>query len=279
LLSLTIIPTWQLLNISLPYDSSSISVNQATIWPRTSKPPHVYANQVLLDISPADLQNIIASGQLDISHETGHGGGGFFGVSYHHSLHHVHGYPALVFRFDVVDIYSNQPDPPFTQDLNDSDQEIVEMVLLQKPLMSALEPVSFEIIKAELVPRSKNLVRQSAEVMHFRDWDAFGQKGIMSHLYTSLCSSSLDSLANSTFGIFFFVLGVVILFLIVCIVCLFGCNPCADEYEQAQHGKSSGKKKRRHHSGDVETGGLRFKSAEELGLLGKGRVVGIGKSD
>lgn len=270
------------MNVSIPYSSNTIFINQAQIWPQTSTRPHVYANQVLLDISPADLQTIISSGQLSTSHEAGHGGGagGFFGLSYRQSLRPIPKHQALVFQFDVVDIFSDQPNPPFTQALNDPEQEFVQMIILEKSVMSAFDPVpSFEIVKADLVPRKQNVPRQLPELMSFNDWDAFGRKGTLSHFFSSLGSWMLEFMTNSTLGLFFFMLGVVMLFVVVCIIVIFGCDPCADEYEQAQHGKSSGKKSRRQHSGDVETGGLRFKTPEELGLLGKGRVVGIGKRD
>jgi hypothetical protein len=196
----------------------------------------------------------------------------------------VKDHAAFVFHFDVVDVISELPDPPVLWHLDDPEQEVVELILLQKPVMSALEPINYEILKAELVPRT-SVDNPTKEVMHFRDWDSFGQKGTPSHFFSRLGSWMVDYLATSTFGIFFFVLGVVVLFVAVCLVCLFasaGAGVWGDEYEQAQHGKSKNRRRtQRQDNGDVETGQgrLRFKTPEELGLLGRGRVVGVGKSD
>lgn len=60
---------------------------------------------------------------------------------------------------------------------------------------------------------------------------------------------------------------------IVCLFIIFGCGLHKDDYEQAQHGKrkSGGRN-------DIESV-RRFRTPEELGLRGSGRVVGVGKSD
>jgi hypothetical protein len=156
---------------------------------------------------------------------------------------------------------------------------VLEIVLLQRPVVSALEHIAFEIVKASLVPRSQIQIHDisSQETMRFQDWDSFGKKGTPSHLMSSWGSSFLEYLDSSVWALFFLLMGIIVLFVIVCLVIIFACDCCTDEYEQAQHGKARGEKKRQK-SGDVEMG-RRFKSAEELGLLGKGRVVGIGKRD
>jgi hypothetical protein len=69
------------------------------------------------------------------------------------------------------------------------------------------------------------------------------------------------------------------LFVVVCLFIIFGCGWHKDDYERAQHGKrksSSGKGTWGGH--DIEAV-RRFKTPEELGLRGSGRVVGVGKSD
>lgn len=267
------------MNISLPYDSSYIALNNAWVWPATSKLPHIYANQVVQDISNETLLEIIASNQLEASHETNLGGG-FFGLSYRQSLRRVKKTAAVIFQFDVTELYSDLPEKPLQHKLNDPRQKIVEMLLLQKPVMSALEPVAFEIVKAELVPRSHNPVAPTSpqQAMKFEEWDSFGRKGTPSHLLSTWGTLFVDFLNSGIWALFVFLLGVIALFVVVCLVCIFGCDFWSDDYEKAQHGKARGEKKRGR-STDLEMGRRHFKSAEELGLLGRGRVVGLGKSD
>lgn len=82
---------------------------------------------------------------------------------------------------------------------------------------------------------------------------------------------------SGIWSLFIFIIAIMALFVVVCIFCIFGCDFCSDEYEQAQHGKTRTEKTRTR-SGDLETG-RRFKSPEELGLMSRGRVIGVGKSD
>lgn len=225
---------------------------------------------------------MIDSNQLEVSHETETIGGAFFGLSYTYSLNPIEKSAAMVFQFDVTELYSDLPERPLRHKLADPRQEIIELVLLQTPVQSALEPPSMEIIKASLVPRSSKVSSTPSyqKVMHFEDWDTHGKKGTTSHLVSSWGTSFLDYLDSGIWAIFVFLLGIIALFVVVCLFCIFGCDWCSDDYEKAQHGKARKDKRRSSgRSGDLEMGKGRFKSAEELGLLGRGKVVGVGKSD
>ncbi|ORY09973.1 hypothetical protein BCR34DRAFT_567570 [Clohesyomyces aquaticus] len=269
-----------LLNISLPYDSLAFTLNNRQIYPTYAKLPQVYANQVVQDLSDDALAEIVSTGQLEASHETNLGGG-YFGLSYSQSAHHVQDFSAILFQFDVIEIWSDLPPKALQYKLEHKDQKMLELLVLQKPVMSALEPVSFEIIKASLVPRNHLKPSSNVQTMHFLEWDSFGQKGTVTHYFSSWGTAILDWLDSGLWALFTFVFGVMALFVIVCLVCIFGCTSFwQDDYAQAQHGKGRARRKKSRGHWDVE--GARkmpFKSAEELGLLGRGKVVGVGKSD
>ncbi|KAF2470060.1 uncharacterized protein BDR25DRAFT_325778 [Lindgomyces ingoldianus] len=267
-----------LLNISLAYNSFALTLNNRQIHPIYSRLPQIYANQVLQDISVDALSTIVSSGQLEASHET-NAGGGYFGLSYSQSLRHVQDSTALVFQFDVIELWSDLTPTPLRHRLERLDQMMLELLLLQKPVYSALEPVSFEIIKAELVRRGHYGLKSSSnqQIMNFLDWDTFGQKGTLTHWLASWGSAMLDFLDSGIWALFITIFGVMVLFVVICVLCIFGCSFWQDDYAQAQHGKA--KRRKSKGKGDVELGRMPFKSAEELGLLGRGRVIGVGKSD
>ncbi|KAF2181940.1 hypothetical protein K469DRAFT_713000 [Zopfia rhizophila CBS 207.26] len=267
-----------LLNITLPYDSSYIELNGQRVWPAYSKLQKIYANQVVQDISDENLQAIISTGQLESSHET-YSGGGYFGLSYSQSLRHIRNASAFIFQLDIIEIWSDLPPTPILHKLENPNQKMLELLLLQKPVMSALEPISSEIIKAELVSRGHHGKAQNKDqqVMHFLEWDSFGQKGTLTHYLSSWGSAMLNFLDSGIWALLAVIFGILLLFVLVCVICIFGCDFWQDDYSQAQHGKARGQ--RRRVRGDVEQGKVGFKSAEELGLLGRGRVVGLGKSD
>lgn len=162
---------------------------------------------------------------------------------------------------------------------------MLQVVLLLKPVMSAADSDSaFEIVRAELVQRADAATAPAAaqRTMIFSEWDAFGRKGTASHAAASLTSSLINYLDSGIWAMFVFLFGVMALFVVVCLVCICGCDMWSDDYERAQHGKARDGKRR---GRDVESGKERtkargrFKTPEELGLLGRGRVVGVGKSD
>jgi hypothetical protein len=236
--------------------------------------PRVYANQVFQDISTEELNTLIASNELESSH-----GSGFFGISYRHSLRAIKDSPALVLQFDILEIWSDLPETPLLHKLENANQKLLELVLLKKPVYSALEPPTFEIIKAELVLRSQNPVAPTTlqQTMHFLEWDAHGRKGTTAHALTSFGIWLIDYLDSGVWAMFMFILAIILLFVVVCVLCVFGWGFWEDDYAQAQHGKAREGKRRG--KSDVENAArLPFKSAEELGLS-RGRVVGLGKSD
>lgn len=240
------------------------------------------------DFSSDELSKVVQSNQLEASHETNLGGG-FFGLSYQHSLRSVQtsqNLEVLLFQFDVTDLYSDLRDPPLQHRLDDPRQKMLEVLLIEKPVMSALEPApTFEILNASLVLRGQNAPSAKAKLstMRFLDWDDYGEKGTAAHALTYSATSVVDYIASGFWGLFVFVLAVVALFVVVCLICIFGWGFWEDDYERAQHGKHNRTRSRGSGSwkADVETGRAkgRFKSAEELGLMGRGRVVGMGKSD
>ncbi|KAF2709927.1 hypothetical protein K504DRAFT_466382 [Pleomassaria siparia CBS 279.74] len=263
-----------LLNISLPYDSAYLSINNAAIWSGRSTLPRIHATQVLSDLSVSDLSALIAANSLEGSHEAG----GFFGISYRHSLRAIKDTPAVIFQFDVIEIWSDLPETPILHKLDNSEQKMLELVLLEKPVYSALEAPAFEIVKASLVSRNHHPVALTSpqQTMHFLDWDENGRKGTVAHSLTAFGNWFIDFLDQGIWALFVFILVVVVLFVVVCLFIVFGWGLGQDDYEKAQVGKAKGSKRRQR--SDVESAG-RFKSPEELGLLGRARVVGIGKSD
>ncbi|KAF7674625.1 hypothetical protein GT037_007385 [Alternaria burnsii] len=256
-----------LLNISLPYDSAYLSINNAPLLADSKILPRMYVNQVLLDTSKDDVDKLVESNQLDNL------GGAYFGASYSYSLRHLKESNALLFYFDVMEMWTDLTSPHLTVIMDKEEQKVLEVVLLQRPLLSAGDHASaYEIIRASLVPR-KNIKNPMKMHMWFHDWDANGKKGTATHMVNSASSSFVDYISSGIWSLFIFILAVMALFVIVCLFIIFGCGLHKDDYEQAQHGKrkSGGRN-------DIESV-RRFRTPEELGLRGSGRVVGVGKSD
>ncbi|KAG9194283.1 hypothetical protein G6011_04318 [Alternaria panax] len=263
-----------LLNISLPYDSAHLSINNAPLLADSRILPLLYVNQVLLDTSEDDLDKLVASNQLDNL------GGAYFGASYSYSLRQLKDSNALVFYFDIMEMWTDLTSPHLTIIMDKEQQKILEIVLLQRPLLSAGDQASvYEIVRASLVQR-KDVKKPMKMYMWFHDWDANGKKGTATHMVNSASSSFVDYISSGVWSLFIFVLAVMALFVIVCLFIIFGCGWHKDDYEQAQHGK------RKSGGGGGGGGGRndieavrRFMTPEELGLRGSGRVVGVGKSD
>lgn len=269
------------MNISLPYDSTFIAINNAELYSGRRNLPRVFANQVVHDLSIDQLSTILSSNQLEASHETNLGGG-FFGLSYRQSLRAIktsQGVKAFLFQFDVFELWSDLPEKELRFKMDDPEQKLLEVLLVEKQLISALEPApTYEILSASLVSRSLHLVTRpstSQLIMHFLDWDAYGRKGTTAHFLSSWTASFVDYLASGFWALFMFILFMIALFVVVCLVCIFGWGFWEDEYEKSQHGK----RRRTRSRGDVEMAKGRFRSAEELGLMGRGRVIGVAKSD
>jgi hypothetical protein len=267
------------MNISLPYDSAHLSINNAPLLTTSAILPRVFVTQVLLEISTSDLSQLITSNSLDNT------GGAYFGASYSYSLHHIKDSNALLFHFDIVELWTDLTTPATTIILDDSKQKMLEIVLLQRPLLSAGDPGSaYEIIRADLIPRlpepAGNGIKGPKKVsMWFRDWDKHGKKGTAEHIINSTSSSFVSYISSGVWSLLVFIVAVMALFVVVCLFVIFGCGWHKDDYVQAQQGKrrSSGKGSGGGW-GDVEAA-RRFRSPEELGLRGSGKVVGVGKRD
>ena len=157
-------------------------------------------------------------------------------------------------------------------------QQEIEILLVKRPLVSALqEDAGLEIadVRLPLISESPSNPKIKETVMHFHDWDEFGRKGSFSRLFSSFGSTLLDFGASSIWNMMALMLGLVVGFFALCAVCIIGWEawaPGQGDYEKAQKVKGRGGGKGR---GDEERR-VGFKSAEELGLVGRGRVVGIG---
>ncbi|KAF2643988.1 hypothetical protein P280DRAFT_466696, partial [Massarina eburnea CBS 473.64] len=166
-----------LLNISLPYDSAHITINNAPLYSGRQNLPLIYANQVLSDLSTSSLTEIIASGQLEATNQLTTSGGGSFGLSYRQTLQDVttsqgaSGLEVKVFHFDVFGLYSDLTTPPTKYPMDRKEQKILEILLLQRPLLSAADPApTYEILSAKLIPRP-HARPATQRTMHFLSWD------------------------------------------------------------------------------------------------------------
>jgi hypothetical protein len=257
----------KLLNISLPFDSGSLDINTASLLTPSPILPRIYASQILLDTPPSTLAELVESNSLDAP------GSGYFGLSYAFSLRRLQGSQALLFRFDVFEAWTDLLDPPETVGLDDEKQKVLELVLLQRPLLSPGDVSgAYEIVRAELVQRPKE--GGKVRTMRFHDWDVHGQKGTPAHLVAKASDASLAWITSGVWSLFLFILAVIGLFVVLCLFCIFGFGGTNEyEYQRAQFGKKRGV------SNDAEKGKGRFLSAEELGLRSGAKVVGVGKSD
>ncbi|PVI01055.1 hypothetical protein DM02DRAFT_613923 [Periconia macrospinosa] len=323
-----------LLNISLPYDSAYISINNAPLYSGRQNLPLIHSNQVLSDLSASSLSDIISTGQLDASTQLPTSGGVSFGVSYRISLQDIKlststftatspkssstpsppPLKAKLLHLDIFEIHSALTTPPTAYPLDRKEQKILELVLLQTPLLSALSPSPAYILhSAKLIPRPHAIkIPASQQTMHYLSWDAYGRKGTPTHFLSRVAVGFANWISSGFLAILLFVLGVVVLFVGIALVCTFGWGFWRGEYESAQVGKrrrgatlggggngaasngaGGGWRPRSGTAGrtDLERGRRgtvgasaaaaagRFLSAEELGLGGRGRVVGVGKTD
>jgi hypothetical protein len=266
------------LNISLPYDSAHLSINNAALLTNNKILPRIYMYQVLEDMSKDEISALSSSNQLDNL------GSSYFGASYSYTLGHVKENPkALLFQFDIMELWTDLTSPPLTVFLDRKEQKILELVLMQRPLLSPGDPAgAYEIVRANLVPRPPALAKGAKGPrkvsMWFHDWDTNGKKGTATHIVNVASESFITYLSSGVWSLFIFVFAVIALFALVCLFVIFGCGWWDEnDYEIAQHGKKN-KRSINGRSKDVEAA-RRFLSPEELGLRGSGRVVGVGKSD
>jgi hypothetical protein len=224
---------------------------------------------VLQDISTEDLQSVLDTGQLDSGTHGALGGGGYFGLSYAFSMHHVAASAAFVLRFDIKEVWTDLLPKPALVTLSNPDQKMLEVVVLKKPTLSSLESAAFEMVDTRLVPRHDR-PPQGSKMMHFLEWDDFGRIGTFSHYISAWNYTLLNFLDAGVTNVLALVLGIVVLVVAICALCISGLGLFQDDYQQAQARKVK--------TGDEERR-VGFRGPEELGLLGRGRVIGIGKSD
>ncbi|KAF2028830.1 hypothetical protein EK21DRAFT_101569 [Setomelanomma holmii] len=264
-----------LLNISLPFDSAYLSINNGPLLSTSKSLPRIYASQVLVESSTSEIAKLVETNQIDSP------GSAYFGLSYAYSLRRIAKSQALMLRFDVFELWTDLRDPALTLKLEDEKQKVIELVLLQRPVMSSGDSShAYEIVRTDLIPRSKTNKASTAHIMNFHDWDAHGQIGTPSHLISATSDTLVDYISSGVWSLFVFIMAIIGLFVVLCLFCIFGCGLGKDEYEKAQTGKRRGSKRTGSWAGnDVENAKGRFRSAEELGLRSGGRVVGVGKSD
>lgn len=204
-------------------------------------------------------------------------------MSYRHSLRNVktgRNLDALLFQLAFVDVYSDLTKPALQYKLDDPAQPMLEVLLIQRPVVSALDPSpAFEILKVSLVKRTDVSAQRT---MHFLSWDDHGELGTLSHYLSYVFTGFVAFLSSGFWPLFGFVMAFIIVFVVVVLLCVFGWEMWSDDYEKAQLGKHRRKSSAKGKP-DVESGRMkgRFKTADELGLglASRGQVVGMGKSD
>jgi hypothetical protein len=186
--------------------------------------------------------------------------------------------PALVFRFNVIDLWTDATPSPLTVKLDKTAQRVVQVVLLRRPIMGAGDPSPlYEIAHAEIVPRDGS--KRSPRTMHWGEWDHHGRKGTPEHLLTKTVEGVGEWVGSTVLGLCVFVVAVMGLFVVLSLFCIFGWGFWKGEYQQAQSGKGSPHRTGKWGANDVERAKGRFQSPHELGLRTGGTVVGVGKSD
>ncbi|KAF2122927.1 hypothetical protein BDV96DRAFT_10919 [Lophiotrema nucula] len=239
-----------LFNISLSYSTPILQINSQQVYPKPPSTPRIHANQVLNDISVDRLSSMVDSGQLETPH------GGFFGISYHSSQHSVKDSPnSLMFQFHVFEAWSGFTSPATSVEMDDledpalsQEQEMLELVLIQKPLLSPLEKgSSYEIARIGLVEKPE-LGGWQTSVKYIPSSD-FGKPSAPSSSTAHAASASMgegfiDWISSGVFALFIFILAIIAVFVIVCLFCIFGMDFFKkDEYGAAQT-KKHGRNKR-----------------------------------
>ncbi|KAH9866223.1 hypothetical protein J1614_008789 [Plenodomus biglobosus] len=260
-----------LLNITLPFSSTHLSINTAALLTPSTIPPKIYANQVPLSTSKSDLTTMIESNSLDSP------GSAPFALSYAYSLHGIQSSPnALLFHFDILQLWSDLPSPPVTVTLDNTNQKILQVVLLQQPLVSAADPSpAYSIIRAALVPRSSS--PQHMRQVWFHEWDAHGKSGTSLHFFNRASDAVMAYASSGVWALFIFIAALMGLFVVLCLFCCFAVGAFSGEeydYERAQVRKRMRKRGWRAAQDDVEKGAGDVEKGR-----GMGRLVGVGKSD
>ncbi|KAF2851806.1 hypothetical protein T440DRAFT_467579 [Plenodomus tracheiphilus IPT5] len=264
----------KLLNITLPFSSTHLNINTAALLTPSPILPKIYANQIPLSTTIQALSTMLENNSLDTP------GSASFALSYAYSLHPIKSSPnALIFHFDILELWSDVTSPPITVVPDAADQKMLELVLLQRPLLSALDTSpTYSIIRTSLIPRTETPTTKMKK-MWFHDWDQNGKKGTSSHLFNRAQQSFVDYVNSGVWALFIFIAALMGLFVVLCLFCCFAVGALSGEeydYEKAQVRKRMRKNGwkaaaddmgRERRGGDVEKG----RAVE--------RLVGVGKSD
>lgn len=253
-----------LLNISLPFDATHLSINNAHLLSSSSILPRIYASQVLQEYTREDLHSKIEHDELDTA-------GPILGLSYGYSVHHLTNSSGLVFRFNVFSAYFPLTNPPTTIHLDDSKQRVIELTLLPRPLHSPGDTgLGWEVVMARLSDREKRGSKHPMKIMMFEEWDEFGRKGSPRHLITHSSKSVVAYAASGFWQLSMAILGFIVVFVLVVVACVLGIDwyNGNSSFEKAQAGKrmvgNAGSKGSGSGSWrDVEKGHGRFPSVHE----------------
>ncbi|OCK78891.1 hypothetical protein K432DRAFT_426936 [Lepidopterella palustris CBS 459.81] len=281
-----------LLNITMTPQSNYLLINGQKIYPLPSELPKIYASQRSGDISIHDLRRMIENEELDFN-EKYEVNQVEFGISYDYALFTLAGSSAIVLHFDVIGLFKDLPDEKVSLALDIPQQQLLEVVLLQKPIISALEPPTFEIVRADLVPRDEAAINHTGSarpghtIMQFLDWDDFGRKGSFSHglLY-----------GGHSFALFFdsdwIIMIIAISSMIAAAFAIYAIYQLCltfyrDDYEYAQQGKAAASRrtkgeermKDRERAWEDEEKGLGVVGIEELRAIRRGHLAGVTKHD
>ncbi|KAI8943190.1 hypothetical protein NX059_001219 [Plenodomus lindquistii] len=257
-----------LLNITLPFSSNPhLTINTATLLTPSPILPKIHANQVPLSLSSSDLASMIESNDLDTP------GSASFALSYAYSLNAISNSPnALLFHFDVMEMYVDVPGQDVTVVLDAPAQKMLEILLLRRPLLSAGDAApSYEMLRAELVSRDRGARRMRK--MWYRDWDENGRVNTFAHFVACVKGGFVRYVNSSVWALSIFILALMGLFVVVCSLCCLAMGE-GHAYEKAQARKRMRSRgwvredeERERGRGDLETG------RRMEGLLG------VGKSD
>ncbi|KAF3009763.1 hypothetical protein E8E13_009628 [Curvularia kusanoi] len=139
-----------LLNISLPWDATYLSVNNASLLTHSTVQPRIYAAQVPEDYSTEELTRSISDDGLSAA-------GPLLGLSYGTSLHRMPNSTALVYRFNVFAAKFPLSEPPISFPLDASNQKVLELIFLPRPLQSPADMFpGWEIVSVRLSARERS---------------------------------------------------------------------------------------------------------------------------
>ena len=235
-----------LLNISLPWDATHLSLNGAALLTRSSSQPRIYAAQVPAEYSTASLSQLISNDSLETA-------GPLLGLSYGTSLYHLPNSSALVYRFNVFAAHF-----PLSNDgsltsfpLDAPAQQLLELVFLPRPLHSPADTFAgWEIVSARLSARERSGSKHRMRMMLFDEWDQYGHRGSPWHAVMSALGGVVGYAARGIWQMGLAILGFLVVFVVVIVLGVLW-------FEGDAAWEKNGEKERRKRSGswrDAETG-------------------------